>query len=103
VSARRRFVLLDFLVYEIRWLVRDMVTVGASRGTYLAGTPLHGSSSTPLLPPVPLLHLLSTPIASHPVCMGRRGGVGCSWMGVSCVVSATVVSNSLDPKKTLDK
>jgi hypothetical protein len=77
-------------------IVSNGVMDKASRSAYLAGIPLHGSSSTPLLPVT--FSVLSIPMASHPTCMGRRGlGVYIQSLVCTCAIDDTQPEN---PNKT---
>jgi hypothetical protein len=78
-------------------IVSNGVMDEASRSAYLAGIPLHGSPGTPL-PPM-TFSVLSIPMASHPICTGRRGlGVYIQSLVCTCAMSSSVTSNSLNPK-----
>jgi hypothetical protein len=78
-------------------IVSNGVMDEALRSVYLVGIPLHESPSTPL-PPM-TFSILSIPMASHPICMGRRGlGVYIQSLVCTCAMSSSVTSNSLNPK-----
>ena len=71
--------------------VSDVARVEGTVGAYLAGIPLHRSPGTPQLPPV---HHREPRIP-----LDGEEGLAWSWLGMSRLVSAPVVTSSLDPKK----